>query len=299
MWFLNKLTSGGYLKYEPIDAYRHEQRYRNTSSSSLGEQSRVLDTRGGDGSSGRYLLGGISQFFRDKAAKREHHKQDICKWLRSPVSVGSVTYDSPANYPYDLDRPTSNGLRWIEDSELYPFCISHLKKYGDILILLEEARKYSEDRRTKALTSLKDYVTHIDNELKSFKALPAKDRWEGATPHYDKPALKFAIFNDIVLTLRGGKASSICIEKSNPSILKSDGLSIAAGDETSLGELEKLIHTLEIDDKIVGYASDFLKFTSELHNNPYVEDFEARKRQIVRELTLGQRELKGHCDLCP
>ncbi len=214
--------------------------------------------------------------------------------LGTPVSsVGVVTYGE--------DRPTFHKFSWIEGSELSPFCVSHLKEYGNTLQLLELARKYSEDAGTKNMTTLTDYSAYVEEKLKSFKALSPKDKWEGATgyPYYVKPIVKYIVFNDVMLTKEGRRASFIRVEKGNPSNLTSNGQYFGAGDEEALEQLEKLVHAFEADDKVVGYVNDFLKVSAEHAKNTYAEEFEIRKNQVVRELTLGQRELKGHCDLCP
>lgn len=228
--------------------------------------------------------------------KQKKHEQDILQVLNAHVSEkGRVDYSEPVITPRYFD--------WASHNEMYPYCISHLKceKYAHIYELLGQAEKYANERVSGIAQETQKYRDYIDEKLEAFTALPASDKFLGYNKsHFVRLSFRGIIFQNIESIQRyGTRINPYGIDRGNPSRLSSGGTTFAIGDDDSLTELKMLAESLESDTNLVSLLGSIDQLNAELHLNDALDDFEIERSKLVLELDKGQRELEGHCELCP
>lgn len=229
----------------------------------------------------------------EKPEKFEKHKQDI---------LAVLEFQLYAYFPEFGD--SGNGeLSW-ESKDLYEYCIDHLKSYPDLWKSFEMAKNNSENVLNQIRIKFQECNNLVENVLGTFNELPESDRYLGYNEwHFMKNRFRTTLFrniSDAILNKTEVRPFNI-INPSNTQvfILTDNSGECAIGDEPTIRKLRDLIKPLESDSKLRSLISEIEELKKQLRDPNMWSEFNKKREVLVRDLTKGQRNLKGHCNYCP
>ncbi len=235
-------------------------------------------------------------------AKDDRHREEILQVLRTPVSsVGEVEYTANPIGEAIVQHP----LSWTESNPLYPYTLSHLQNYADTLALLDSARKYSDEQRSRIVEDIQAAEQLIDQKLQSFTVLPALNvPPEKPTPYYNGRLVRYAVFVSSKNLQAGGTPLDLKVVKLQVGKRKSNQLLhgsevLAVGSTVNLKKLVTTIKRLASNAEVKQAISEIQESEKLLKSNPLLVDFESKRSQIAFALSAGRHELPGHCERCP
>lgn len=229
--------------------------------------------------------------------KNEIHKQNILTVLRIEARNGQVSFE-------ENETKIIHG-HWAEANEDYFEMLSHLSSYDNASKLLDESMKYSSEKMHWVESTLKDIEKYLDEHLAKFSSenglLMSKNYLNTSESYCDIMVFKYMIYSDLMKDPTG-KSESQKIEitkKLDVASLVWGYRGVAFGNEKTLEEFLRFIKALKRHWALVSKFEELTHYLNELKENKPLEEFEAKRKSIVRELDKGQKNLKGKCELCP
>ncbi len=229
--------------------------------------------------------------------KNEKHKQNILNILKMESVNGQVFFEGG-----EIRVIHSH---WAELHEDYHEMISHLSSYGDILLLFEEAMKYSIAKIESIQGEIDAFNKFIDKRLASISniiGLSMSEEYHAhAEPHCYTRGFKDMIYTELMNDNNGisEKEKLTLIKKGEMSSLMWGNRNFAHGNEESLEKLLNYVRSIKRQYALLNIFKDLVYDLNQLKENKALQEFEVRRKSIVRDLDKGQKDLKGRCGLCP
>ncbi len=247
----------------------------------------------------------FSRWEEERAEREKNHKSDILAVLEQNIlEPNQVHYNEPC-----ID---SQKITWAESNELYDSCISHLmyKKYRCILDRLEQAKQFHDKKTKEVVGKIEDYRRHVREKLENFgylhvlplfSPLPATEEYLPNQPHFNMRCIVQDIYDNIMASKFPTKAHfewHLETRRSPEAMILFSNSEVVSGDTDTLRELLDLILSLQNDVKLTSLVEEIGNLQNELVENEELKKFESDRLNLVKQLTYGRKDLKGHCTYC-
>lgn len=232
----------------------------------------------------------------EKRDKLDNHKQHILSVLQNQFYV----YYTEWEYSLGVLR----GQIDPSTSPMYPYCLSHLKSYPDLLDSFEKARKFSEDTIQQITDKIAEAIKLVEDAIKSFNDLPESPTYLSYKPHFMKDRLIATLLKNIAASItNNSNVRPFKVQQVSGLqfyVLTDDSGECAVGDnENSVKKLLDMVKPLESDKKLRSLIQEIEDLKKSLRQPKVWADFNQKRIKLVQNLTLGQRDLQGKCDYCP
>lgn len=231
----------------------------------------------------------------EKVDKVEKHKQDIMKQLEVFVTYSRINYNEISLDQDDLD---------YSKLPIHDKYIQHLQAYEDVWQSYSDAKKSVAKINDGIKNNMRECFKIINEKLSLFHDLPDSDRFMGS----QKPYFSSKRFSEGLL---GSMERFYDLEipmpifeirpwgNSDYSYITNQNLEVATGESGKLEKLLSIMKILENDTKLHSLVKEIIKLRKSLETDTALKRFNELRTQLFRDLTLGQKDLKGRCDYCP
>lgn len=234
--------------------------------------------------------------FKEREYKQKHSEDLVKEVFGHPATNGSV------DYRYDEIRISN--MAWVIDNDWLDYAKQHLKapQYEIMCSAYINGEKYAKPLISQIVGKIEQYRDTVEQELTEAK-IPLLLS-EGITSlqksHYRRDCVKHVIFKDAL------KSSRLEINESSEGLYllcwssqPSKVYTVARADKTSIEDLQAVIEKIEKDETIRAIILEIESLIYNLESNAALKLFEQGRKEIIRQVMVEKKPLKGKCDGCP
>lgn len=231
----------------------------------------------------------------EKGDKIERHRQDIIKQLESFVTYSRIIYNEISLDQDDLD---------YAKLPIHDKYIQHLQAYEDVWQSYNDAKKSVGEINGKIKNNIKECFRIIREKLDSFHDLPDSDHFVGPqTPYFSSKKFSEELLSSME-RFHDNKTPIPILEirpfgNSNYSYITNLHLEVATGEREKLEKLLPILKQLQNDTKLHSLIKKIIELRKSLEDDVVLKKFNDLRTQLLRDLSYGQKNLRGYCDYCP